>query len=234
MNTTTTERSAAPPTQPPAASRPEAALPDLSAVDLACRRGNRILFKGVNLRVRSGEATWLRGRNGCGKTSLLRLMVGLAVPEAGNVLWGDVPIRKSNAFAGKCVYVAHTNALKDDLTVAESLQFLARVHGRDSHDDALLAALQRVGMGGRRNGIVRTFSQGQRRRAALARLALEKSAALWVLDEPYDALDADGIGSVNELLREHLARGGSVLLTSHLPPGAGAPPMIEFDLGQFA
>jgi len=123
--------------------------------------------------------------------------------------------------------------LKDDLTIMQSLRFLARMHGRESHDEALHAALQRVGLDSRRDAIVRTLSQGQRRRAALARLALERSPTLWVLDEPYDALDVDGIARVDTLLREHLARGGSVLLTSHSSPGAGAPPMTEFDLGQF-
>lgn len=77
---------------------------------------------------------------------------------------------------------------------------------------------------------VRTLSQGQRRRGALARLALERQAALWILDEPYDALDTDGLAAVNRLLREHLARGGSVLLTSHQHVGTDAPPMAEFDL----
>jgi heme exporter protein A len=225
MTTTTIE----PPTVPRLHSQPAT----LSAIDLACRRGNQLLFKGVNLLLRPGEATWLRGHNGCGKTSLLRLVVGLAIPESGKVLWQDVPVRKSAIFAHGLVHIGHSNALKDDLTVTESLRFLARMHGRDSHTDALHAALQRMGISGRRDAIVRTLSQGQRRRAALARLALEKSATLWVLDEPYDALDADGIGSVNTLLREHLARGGSVLLTSHLSPGTSAPQMIEFDLGRF-
>lgn len=205
----------------------------LSAVDLACRRGNRLLFKGVNFALRPGEAIWLRGHNGCGKTSLLRLVVGLSIPESGHVLWADAPIRESNSFARERVYIGHTNALKDDLTVIESLRFLARIHGRDSRTDALQAALRRVGLEGRRDAIVRTLSQGQRRRGALARLALERSATLWVLDEPYDALDTEGIGRVDALLHEHLARDGSVLLTSHSSPGTGAPSMTEFDLGQF-
>jgi len=225
MTTTTTESTTAlrVPTQ----------AATLSAVGLACRRGNRLLFKGLSLVLHAGEAVWLRGRNGCGKTSLQRLLVGLSVPEAGSVLWGDVPIGKSDSFARERVYIGHTNALKDDLTIMQSLRFLARMHGRESHDEALHAALQRVGLDSRRDAIVRTLSQGQRRRAALARLALERSPTLWVLDEPYDALDVDGIARVDTLLREHLARGGSVLLTSHSSPGAGAPPMTEFDLGQF-
>ncbi len=209
-------------------------LPTLTASDLACRRGNRVLFRGVNLAVRPGEATWLRGRNGRGKTSLLRLAAGLAVPESGKILWGDKPVRAAAGYAAQRVYVGHANALKDDLSVTESLTFLARMHGRPSDAPAIRAALERIGMGSRRDALVRTLSQGQRRRATLARLALEQRASIWILDEPYDALDSDGVQAVNELLHDHLARGGSVLLTSHLSPGHAAPTLAEFDLDPFA
>ena len=210
-----------------------AGLPTLAAAELACRRGNRRLFSGVDFHLAAGQAIWLRGRNGRGKTSLLRLAAGLAVPESGRITWGDVPVRDA-AMAQRLVYVAHASALKDDLTVTESLRFLAQLHGRDDSIAALHAALDRVGMGSRRDALVRTLSQGQRRRATLARLALEREASIWILDEPYDALDSDGIDSVNTLLNEHLARGGSVLLTSHQAAGASAPPMTLFDLDAFA
>jgi heme exporter protein A len=209
-------------------------LPTLTAVDLACRRGNRRLFTGVNFSVDAGRAIWLRGRNGRGKTSLLRLAAGLSVPESGRITWGGVPVRQAVDMAQRRVYVAHASALKDDLTVTESLRFLAQLHGREDTIAALHAALDRVGMGSRRDALVRTLSQGQRRRATLARLALERKAALWILDEPYDALDSDGIEAVNTVLNEHLARGGSVLLTSHQAAGASAPPMAVFDLDGFA
>lgn len=210
-----------------------AGLPTLEAVDLGCRRGNRILFKGVSLAVSTGQATWLRGRNGRGKTSLLRLAAGLAVPESGQVLWGGTPVRRSDTFHSALLYIGHANALKDDLSVTESLQFLARMHQRDSDPVALHAALDQVGMGSRRDAMVRTLSQGQRRRAALARLALDHRASIWILDEPYDALDADGVECINALLHAHLSRGGSTLLTSHQAPGASAPDMAEFDLDPF-
>ncbi len=208
-------------------------LPTLAAVDLTCRRGNRRLFAGVNFAVDGGRATWLRGRNGRGKTSLLRLAAGLSVPESGRITWGGVPVREAS-MAQRLVYIAHASALKDDLSVTESLRFLAQLHGRDDSVAALHAALERVGMGSRRDALVRTLSQGQRRRATLARLALERKASLWILDEPYDALDTEGIEAVNTLLHEHLARGGSVLLTSHQTAGASAPPMNIFDLDAFA
>jgi heme exporter protein A len=209
-------------------------LPSLVAVDLACRRGNRLLFKNVNLRVSAGDAIWLRGRNGRGKTSLLRLAAGLSVPAAGSIAWGGVPVRQATGMAHRQVYVAHASAMKDDLSVTESLRFLAQLHGRDAGITALHRALEFVGMASRRDALVRTLSQGQRRRATLARLALEREASIWILDEPYDALDVEGIECVNALLHENLARGGSVLLTSHQAAGESAPPMIAFDLDAFA
>jgi heme exporter protein A len=218
----------------PAPAVPDAEpLPTLALVDLTCRRGMRRLFRGVSLNVDAGRAVWLRGRNGRGKTSLLRLAAGLSEPESGRITWGGLPLRGA-AMARRLVYVAHASALKDDLSVTESLRFLALLHGRNGRDAALHAALERMGMGAQRDALVRTLSQGQRRRATLARLALESAASIWILDEPYDALDSDGIEAVNALLKEHLARGGSVLLTSHQAAGASAPPLTVFDLDPFA
>ncbi len=196
----------------PAATTP---LPALRLVDVACRRGDRLLFTGLTETLGPGELLWLRGGNGRGKTSLLRLVAGLATPEHGRILWGDDPIRRNEAFAARLVYIAHANALKDDLTATESLAFLARVHARDAGAPALRAALGRLGLAGRERTPVRSLSQGLRRRVALARLALETAPSLWVLDEPFDALDVAGTATLHALLAAHRARGGSVLLTSH-------------------
>lgn len=196
------------------------APPLLAAIDLACRRGDRVLFKGLNLPVRPGQIVWLRGANGRGKTSLLRLLAGLSTPEAGRVVRN-----------GSFLYVAHANALKEDLTVLESLRFLARLHGRADGDAALVEALRHFGMASRRNAPVRTLSQGQRRRVALSRLALAPSPAVWVLDEPFDALDTDGIAALNALLTRHAQGGGSVVLTSHqaLTLTEPAPVVVQLD-----
>src|SRR5262249_33271189 len=155
---------------------PDAAL---SVHGLACRRGDRVLFDSFVLALHDGEAVWLRAPNGWGKTSLLRVLAGLSAPAAGSIAWRD---------SGPSAYLAHANAIKDDLTVIESLAFLARLHGL-AHDDATLrAALARVRLDTRRRAPVRTLSQGQRRRLALARLALVDGGT-WLLDEPCDALD---------------------------------------------
>jgi heme exporter protein A len=193
----------------------------VTAADLVCRRGERILFAGLNLAVFAGQVVWVRGANGQGKTSLLRLLAGLARPEAGSV---------EHLGGVERVYVGHSNALKDDLTVAESLMFLSRLHGFDTDAAAHAAALTRFGLHSRRNAPVRTLSQGQRRRVALARLCLAPATALWLLDEPFDALDAEGVEALNRLLAEHAARGGCVLLTSHVPLTLQSPEPVTLQL----
>src|SRR4029450_5182570 len=152
--------------------------------------------------------------------SLLRLVAGLATPEHGRLSRGGEPVRRSQAHARELVFIGHHNALKDDLDVTEALKFLLRIHGRPSAAATVNAALERLGLASRRRAWVRPLSQGQRRRVALARLAVDVTqpqASLWLLDEPFDALDVDGVASVEGLLHEHPGRGGSALMASHLP-----------------
>jgi heme exporter protein A len=201
-----------PASDPTVPSRPATAL---RLEGVACRRGGRLLFAGLDETLAPGEMLWLRGGNGRGKTSLLRLVAGFAAPERGRILWGGVPARGDADFMRRLVYVAHANALKDDLTALESLAFLARVHGREDSPAVLRAALARLGLAGRERMPVRSLSQGLKRRVALARLALERAPGPWVLDEPFDALDVAGTAALHALLAEHRARGGCVLLTSH-------------------
>lgn len=161
----------------------------------------------------------------------MRLLVGLSVPDAGSINWvksvGGMPTNKS----ADVVYIGHSNSLKEGLTVTESLQFLGQLHGRDCSNQRLMAALERLGIKHRRSAMVRTLSQGQRRRVALARLALETEPTLWVLDEPFDALDAVGTGEVNKLITEHTERGGSIFLTSHIPLSLDPSLVTTLDLG---
>lgn len=202
---------------------------------LACRRGDRLLFQGLDFEVLPGQVVWLRGSNGRGKTSLLRLLAGLSTPADGRITWGGVPLRKAGAaFLGQMLYLAHANALKDDLTVMESLAFLARLHGQMSDEAALAAALKRFGLHSRRNAAVRTLSQGQRRRVALARLLLSPAKPLWVLDEPYDALDVDGCALLDGVLQQHALAGGRIVLTSHLALNLTQPAPVTLELERYA
>jgi len=184
----------------------------LTVRELECRRGDRVLFAPISFAVAAGQVVWIRGANGQGKTTLLRTLAGLSAPAAGELAWSGAP-----EIAPRPLYLAHANALKDDLTVAESLRFLLHLgsHHVDSGD--VDAALERFGMASRKDAFVRTMSQGQRRRVALARLAAQRELQPWLLDEPFDALDAAGVELLAGVIAQHARRGGAVVLTSHLP-----------------
>lgn len=208
----------------------------MRAIGLAAQRGERPLFRGLDLELPPGRIVWLRGRNGRGKTSLLRVLAGLAEPSQGRVVT-EPPAGAASAPSQPPLYLAHANALKDDLTVIESLRFLCALHSRPAADADLEQALARLGIAAQRNALVRTLSQGQRRRAALSRLALAlraEQASVWLLDEPFDALDVDGVLALQRLLSAHAARGGSVLLTSHQVPALNDPEPQVLDLDRYA
>jgi heme exporter protein A len=190
----------------------------LTVRDLECRRGERLLFAPASFAVAVGEIVWIRGANGQGKTTLLRTLAGLSAPAAGVVRWAGAP-----ALPPRPLYLAHANALKDDLTVGESLRFLLHLAGRHVDGRDVDAALERFGLASRKDAFVRTLSQGQRRRVALARLAAQREIQPWLLDEPFDALDAAGVALLGAVIAEHAQAGGSVVLTSHLPLPIEAP-----------
>jgi heme exporter protein A len=188
----------------------------LEARALACKRGRRLLFTALDMQLQPGTITWLRGTNGSGKTSLLRLLAGLSAPSDGQVLWNGVPLAQAGGVARQgIVYIGHANALKDDLSLLEALTFLGRLAALPDARARAMQALQRLGLQAQQHLAVRLLSQGQRRRGALARLALDEQARTWLLDEPYDALDTASTQVLSDLITAHAARGGAVLLTSH-------------------
>jgi heme exporter protein A len=210
--------------------------PLLQAQGLGVARGERPLLRGLTLQLQPGELVWLRGRNGRGKTSLLRVLAGLSEPARGQVTLDSHPVRRlPAAWRTRLLYLAHGNALKEDLTVAEALRFLGRLQaetGASPGDAAIAQALTALGLDGLQHRLVRTLSQGQRRRSALARLALSltHAPAVWLLDEPFDALDDEGVAALHRLLAAQVQRGGSVLMTSHQAPGMTQPVPRELDL----
>jgi heme exporter protein A len=196
----------------------------LQASRLECIRGDRKLFSGISFTLKPGGILHLEGANGAGKTSLLRIVLGLAPPESGDVRWNDTPIRAlGEEYRRELAYCGHSTALKDDLSAIENTLATAALAGRSLDRGAALAALDRAGIAAATAGLpVRSLSQGQKRRVALARLP-QSGAKLWALDEPFAALDAGGVDWLRKLLEAHVAAGGLALVTSHqaLPVRAG-------------
>jgi heme exporter protein A len=188
----------------------------LSVTGLSCTRGERQLFSGVDFQLKVGTCLHLQGDNGVGKTSLLRQVSGLSPVAAGHISWYGQPVTDNESFRAQRIYLGHELAMKDDLSAMENLQFDASIAGRTVTAETLRSALKRLGLRGREYLPMRVLSQGQKHRAALARL-LVRQATLWILDEPVVALDVPAQAAVGQLLEAHLNEGGMALVTSHQP-----------------
>jgi heme exporter protein A len=193
-------------------------IQSLTAEKLACARGERRLFDGLSFTVRAGQALAVEGANGAGKTSLLRLLAGFLTPVSGRVVVKDAEGETTDAeLRGKRVgWLGHHDGLKPQLTVREQLDFYAALYGAPA--DA--AVLDQVGLSRQADLPCRYLSAGQRRRLALARL-LVSQRPLWLLDEPFAALDAAGQALVAQLMARHCGQGGIVIAATHDPLGLG-------------
>ena len=202
----------------------------LEVSHLKCVRGERPLFDDVGFRLERGKLLYLRGANGAGKTSLLRILCGLSPAESGQVLWNGQPIHEVGAAYRKDLfYLGHHNALQEALTVTENLAFYATLAGVPPDASDTATALATLGLRGCQNRLVRHLSQGQKRRVALSRLLLNR-AKLWVLDEPFVALDQAAIQLLADLVAAHLQSGGLAVLTSHQHVDIGAEPAQVLEL----
>ena len=206
----------------------------LEVKDLACLKGDRLLFRGLSMSVEAGRLLRVAGPNGVGKTSLLRILCGLALAEYGEVRWQGADIGKTrDEFHRDLLYLGHAAALNDMLTPLENLRFACALGGAPVDDRRCIAALERIGLGAQRDLPARVLSQGQRRRVGLARLFLSASRPLWVLDEPFTALDVAAVADLAATLSAHCDGGGIVMLTTHQDAPFKQPPEV-LDLAEVA
>ncbi len=181
--------------------------------DLCCVRDDRVLFDNLNLDLNGGQILLVEGRNGSGKTSLLRILTGLSLPESGEVLWKGQSISEVGAeYYEQVNYIGHHDGIKRDLTCLENLR-LVQAMGKPSAID-LDEALQKVNLYRYGENFVATLSAGQKRRLAMARLVVCE-ALLWIMDEPFTSLDKASMAMFQELFEHHLRQNGCIVMTSH-------------------
>lgn len=182
---------------------------------ITCQRGDKTLFMNLSLTWQSGDFIQIEGHNGIGKTSLLRILVGLSQPLMGKIYWNREPIIQCREeYYYDLLYLGHQAGVKPELTAWENLKFYQSISQSKQGNEVLWSALEKVGLIGREDIQSGQLSAGQQRRIALARLWLSK-APLWVLDEPFTAIDKNGVRVLTQLFEQHISNGGIVILTSH-------------------
>ena len=188
----------------------------LQVRQIECVRGNRRLFRNLSFRLEANQALRVGGENGSGKTSMLKMVAGLSPVESGEILWKEGRIAASGEdFRRDLLFLGHANGLKDDLTPVENLRHALALAGMNAGNAALRDALAEQGLAGVADLPVKLLSQGQKRRVALARLGFSADKPLWVLDEPFAALDAASVGRIAAVVVAHLRGGGMVIFTTH-------------------
>jgi len=187
----------------------------LEVKNLQCIRGDRELFTDLSFHLEANQLMMLEGQNGSGKTTLLRALCGLYLQEQGEVLWNGVPIKKQDEdYRRELLYLGHLNGIKADLTVLENLRVNSALSGDKPSTDTLMDALDTIGLYAFEDFPTSQLSQGQKRRVALARLLISK-AKLWILDEPFVALDVAAVELLQSIIAKHVENGGMVILTTH-------------------
>jgi len=206
----------------------------LKATGLTVWRGDRCLFSDLDVALADGEMLYVSGHNGSGKTTLLRLLCGLIQPEQGSITWSDADIRTlGDDYHRELFYFGHLNAIKEELSGLENLRIAAALAGWPATESQAIEALERMGLEGYEDLPAKVLSQGQKRRVALARLLLTK-ARLWILDEPFTALDVVAIEHLRDTLQAHLAAQGLVVLTTHQRVDFEPGHLRRLDMSQYS
>jgi len=204
---------------------------NLEAHDLMCVRDDRILFEHLSFHVEPGQVLLLEGRNGSGKTSLLRTLCAIRLPDAGKITWdGEDIFKLGPEYHAHTAYVGHKDGVKLDLTAIENLT-MAKGMGDPNDDISIVDALAQVDLYGFEDVPTRNLSAGQQRRLALARLLVTR-AKLWILDEPFTSLDTHGIGVVEMLFANHLANDGMIAVTSHHSVNLDTTAILRINLSE--
>lgn len=194
----------------------------LQCCAVSCARNGRTLFADISFTVAAGQALRLVGENGSGKSTLLRILCGLRSPDTGTVMWRDLDIASNQTdFRQELIFIGHALGVKEHLTALENLKY-SNVATGDNIETLAQEALECTGLASKANMQVRFLSQGQKRRVALAQLHLSASRRLWMLDEPFVGLDASAARSLACTMEAHLARGGSIVFTTHQDIGPEA------------
>ena len=204
----------------------------LQARQIECTRGSRRLFHDLSFQLEARQALRVGGENGSGKTSLLRMLAGLSPVESGEILWNDGRIGAlGEDYRRNLAFLGHANGLKDDLTPIENLSYALALAGTDARHPALREALAEQGLAAVADLPARLLSQGQKRRVALCRLWFSTAKPLWVLDEPFAALDAASVARLVAVVIDHLRGGGMAIFTTHQEVGFEGVQVNSLDLG---
>ncbi|PAR30262.1 cytochrome c biogenesis heme-transporting ATPase CcmA [Vibrio metoecus] len=203
----------------------------LEVKNLTAIRDERILFESLSFEIHTGELVQIEGRNGTGKTTLLRIIAGLGESDSGEILWQSNKIQSDREnYHQDLLFLGHQTGIKRELTAAENLRFYQAVHQQAVSKVEIFQALAKVGLAGREDVPVGQLSAGQQRRVALARLWLSQKK-LWILDEPLTAIDKQGVKVLEALFLNHAEQGGIVILTTHQDMFADNPKLRKIRLG---
>ncbi len=185
---------------------------NLNVKNLACWRNEQVLFNNLNLSLSPANVLFLQGENGSGKTSLLRILCGFRLADEGDIFWDNKSVLSSYEYFQNISYVGHKNGIKDELTAEENLNLMRSM--ATASDIKTENVLKQIGLFKQADVLTRQLSAGQKRKLALARLMMTNNS-FWILDEPFTSLDVASVGFFEELIKQHITRGGMLILTSH-------------------